>query len=236
MALEKHTNHTIYFNISYKNGKIYHKCEPDEPDAVKVTDNEGNVTYRMEYNSVTGIIKSLTLKENNFDGKTFRSWNLYLRDDKESYCLQVSEESSFALTLLGALWNVDLSKPVKIRPYVINNKESTTRGITVIQFSSDDEEIKIPNYFFKSELENGKYVKKYFNGFPPIPANADKEDYKITLIQQYKFIRNICSVDLAGKIEEYYNKINKIHAPENKPFPEKTENLESKWKNKEVPF
>jgi hypothetical protein len=71
-------------------------------------------------------------------------------------------------------------------------------------------EIKLENHFYKSELVGKAYIKKYFNGFPAMPENADKETYQINRLLQIKFLRSAVLTDLAGKLAQ----VTKEQAPE----------------------
>jgi len=162
-----------------------------------VTTDKGKSFLRKKFKSLTAIITSISHQEKEWEGKTIKSWNINVVDGEDLYTLSISENSNNAITLLSALFNADVSQPVKIRPYSIKNGDSVNTGVTLYQ---NDQ--KLENYFFKSIEQNGKWVRKYANGFPEMPnEQLEEEEYNYHKAKQVKFLRNAVLTDLALRFD-----------------------------------
>lgn len=98
MGLE---NRTPAKYLSIYNGKIRHKTA------------DGDVYY----DSLTGRLDQIELREETFKGNTFNKWYFHFKDNGELYMLKSGEGTVFANSLVNSLAGCDLSRPVRISPY-----------------------------------------------------------------------------------------------------------------------
>lgn len=147
MGLEK--NNSASF-LSIGDGKITKRVKQPTDNSVSRSLKNGNIIHEEIYDAVSGLITDIKVHEHKDFGKF---WQIYLKDDDATYCLQTNYSGGYASAFLKTLPNVDLSERVRIIPSM--RMEGTKKKVTL--FIS----------------QNGKALKHYYtqenpNGLPPM--------------------------------------------------------------------
>jgi hypothetical protein len=137
-------NHTY---LGIMGGKIVQKVPEGTDGAVQRINKSGVTVHEVRYDFVGGILREIGVSNNSEYGS---QWLFTLQDGTETYCLQVSENSRALTSLLFALPNCDLKKPIAVYPYDFTDAEGKNRsGVTLKQ---DDKKIA---WFFTRENPQG---------------------------------------------------------------------------------
>lgn len=162
-----------YFNIF---GSVFTtKSNPETPNAIKRTTapkkGEPKDVWELHYESLNGMIKSLTVKETEYGKK----YEIILDDIGEQMILQIPVESNYGDALMNRLPNIDLNTYVTLKPYsfIPKGESKKKEGITVTQ-----NKIKIESAYTK-ELPKDKPQPQH--------EKMDGDDWKIYNITVRKF-------------------------------------------------
>lgn len=183
MVTKKKKQNVLYLNIAQ--GNLVQKVDDDHPDATvrKFERPDGTIgtTTEIEYMDVSGVITGVKVEK----GKYGTQAHVYLQSGENRAALRFPYESDYFTDFAKRLPGVDLTKPVTLKPYQIENDEGEypSRGISVQQ---DGEKFK--NYFYDPDK------KKTLHGMPSVSkkeaAKYDSEDWKLYFGQVRKFLRN----------------------------------------------
>ena len=184
MGLIEKKDYMDYWNVSQ--GALRKKCEEGDEGAEKreytTKQGEKRVIYEIVKEGISGYIRNVELRDGDFGEQLM----VYI-DDVESFALQMSWDSSEAMSFAERLKAIDLSKMVEIRPYcfVPKGKKKSKRGVTVYQDGK-----KIDNYFLVRDDDGA--VIDFKDGFPQADGDTeayDSDDWKMFFIKQKKFLR-----------------------------------------------
>lgn len=138
MALNERTaNNTVYLNVS--NGTITRRfrSKVECPSAVERKLDNGNIIYEQHLESVDGVITDIKIASTEFSGVKVEKgqWRISIRDGEDNYVLNMHYSSSYAKRFINSLAAIeDLSKPVRIFPWKMENKEKPGKywqGVTL---------------------------------------------------------------------------------------------------------
>lgn len=142
--------------VSIADGKIVQSFkEPGEGRKQKVN-KSGNVSYVVEYDSLEGQIIDLRLKTST-NPQFSDQYVMTVEDSGGRYLLNFYKSSRNSASILKALPNVDLDKPVTIYPWkMLDSKDKTKeiQGVTIYQKGRGLEKDKVPPAYTK-ETPNG---------------------------------------------------------------------------------
>lgn len=118
----------------------------------EIKDDDGNlIKTKIEryYESIDGIISSAVV---NSEGDFGSRLVLDMVDGGEIFVVQISLESNYGRSFMLKCPNIDYTKPVTIRPYSFEDKDSGKKqaGITVYQ-AGEWENDKVPSKWTKDE-------------------------------------------------------------------------------------
>lgn len=99
--------------ITILGGKFSQKVDENTEGAVMRTNKLGKNVWELFYDSFTGQLTGISIKDSNDYGKT---WNFHFVDEGEEYHIQLSYSNSYAKALLKMLPNIDVSKPFTLSP------------------------------------------------------------------------------------------------------------------------
>ena len=182
----------IYANI-ISDGSIRVRSSESDPEAVRrdyeLKDGTKGTKFERVYNELSGLITGISFYDGDF-GKTL---HVTVTDDEMPVILSMSMSSNYAEDLLKKIPNLDLLKPVVLKPYSFeDDKKKLRKGISLVQ-----DEKKIQNFFYDAEK------KTVLHGFPEIDPKKkyDKDDWKIYFMTTRKFLEkfitdNICPMFL----------------------------------------
>jgi hypothetical protein len=158
------TSNKIYLSIA--DGKIIRRVAEGTPGAEAQTKKDGTVYFVLKYGFITGFLRNISVRSNQFQGQEMKDWQFDIEDGSEAYTLQIMYNSRYATSLINALSNpvVDFSKQITITPWmkVVNDKKKTS---CYLKQGNDD----ISWQFTKDEP----------NGLPPLVISTyrGKEQY-----------------------------------------------------------
>lgn len=196
MGLQK-SDKIVFLKIS--DGKIRQKTTKDDPHAEERFDSINNkFLYERVYTACQGYLIDIKVNTHEEYGTQY---NLILFDpaDGTKYSLGISEESRYFQSMVMLLPNVDLSKPLTVKPFAFKNNGSSNIGLT---FEQDGE--KIPNYY--KDWNEKKQESKLKNGLEKFDFKSvygDKEETKIMQMKLRKFLKS----ELKKQIQRLYDYI-----------------------------
>ncbi|MDR1226272.1 MAG: hypothetical protein LBK47_05160 [Prevotellaceae bacterium] len=180
----------IYLGI--RNGKVTQRVSKDTEGAIQRTTKVGTTVYEVNYSFVKGLLADIEVFEHEEYG---RQWSFTLQDGTESYRLQLNENAPALTSLLFALPNCDVKKPIIIQPYDFVDKENGKHaGVTLKQddkkvawfFTHEDpkglpelQEVIIDDKPTWNSTERMKFLQKYVNEhiMPQLEGEEDKNDF-----------------------------------------------------------
>lgn len=160
-------------------GKLHETVHADAEGAVlreyETSDGKVGKKWEMVYRDLTGTIVDIQFR----DGEFGEQIQLTFKDEDGEMTLSQGVGSNFGEDIMKKLPNVDLSKPVYLRPYAFTGEdEKMVKGVEMKQG-----DIKIYSYFW--DLPN----KKVTHGYPEFTGEKDsKDDWKIYFITARKFL------------------------------------------------
>jgi hypothetical protein len=194
MGLNK--NEKLLF-LKISDGKIRLKTDKDDPQAEERFDSINNrYMYERVYSSCEGYLRGLNV----FTHKEYgTAYSLFLFDptDGSKYSLSIGEETRYFQSMVMLLPNVDLSKPLVVKPFAFKNDSSTNIGLS---FEQDGK--KIANYYKDwDEKTKTSTAKNGLEDFDFSEVKGDKEETKILQMQLRKFLKKELKVQLARILE-----------------------------------
>lgn len=113
------TNNSKVKYLKVTNGAIRERVEENTPNAkareyTVVGTGEKKTAYELNYNLLTGKIKNVYFKEQEFNNTIKRTFNLVVVDDGVDFILQFDEGSKLASTIFKMMPNIDVNKEVEI--------------------------------------------------------------------------------------------------------------------------
>lgn len=132
--------------------------------------NEDGTPKTASYDTMSGIIKGITLKEGTYNGEIVKNWNIRVEDNGEVVFLTIGYSSGFTRGLLNSLCNADLSKPITLSCYVKNdyNCASLSQNAEIIRWKYD----------------NCPKTKKIMVGSKEVVDDSDAIQWMLGLIQE----------------------------------------------------
>lgn len=199
MGFEKQSN-AMYASIT--NGKFTIRISQPTSDSVQRTTKDGKVVNEETYDSVTGRIVAIDIREHQEYGKF---WNVTVDDGENTAIIQFKYSSGYASAFLKQLPNVDFNAPVKLVPKLTetNGKKKTTLFIN--QFGS-----ALKHYF----------TKDHPNGLPQLEQIKVKgvvtwDDTKMMEFFE-KYVKENIQPKLSKKAETLVDEL--ANADEEMPF------------------
>ena len=179
--------------LKIADGKLRLKTTKEDPQAeeryVEINDK---FLYERVFTTCEGFIRGIIMQEHEEYGVSY-SLVLYDPATKEKFSLQMGELSRYFASLVMHLPNVDLAKPIEVKPYSFKVDGRSSIGIS---FKQDGE--KIPNYYKDYDAESNKTTPK--NGmedFDFAKVKNDKDERKILQIKLLKFFK----IELKKQVE-----------------------------------
>lgn len=179
MGLEQRTGGNY---ITILGGKFCQRVQEGTPGAVERVNKIGNTVHEKFYDSFTGKLVSIQVRDGNF-GKT---WNLGFVDRGELYTLQLSYSNSFATQFLKMLPNVDLTKEMKVSPSV---KEEDGKNKSSLFINQDGKALK------------HAYTMAEPNGLPPMEQKTVKGQKVWDDTERIEFLFQMVQKDIVPKLD-----------------------------------
>lgn len=170
--------------LSIISGKFAQKVDAGTPNAVtrkiKKGKNEGQDTHELLFDKLSGQIKEMTIKRNDFGEQL----EIVLSDVGEVFYVNIPVESKYFDHFCSKIGSANLNQTVEIAPYSFTPKgETTTKsGINLFQGGQ-----KLP-YFFTKEDPKGK-------PFPSEEKMGDREYKKWKLDERGFYCKYIMGMD-----------------------------------------
>lgn len=199
MSTETTKTEGLYYTII--DGTFRRRVADETPGSIRreyeKSDKSTGVKWEMLIDSLEGTIEDMQIVEGDF-GRTL-SITLDANADGVHPHLQFNVEGTYGEDVLKKLPGVDLTAPVKFRPYAFtdqtNGKE--VRGVEIKQG-----ETKLKNYFYDAE------AKTVINGMPKPEEDTSrysKDDWKVYFITVRKFLINYFLENVQPKVRGKIN-------------------------------
>jgi len=167
--------------ITILGGKFSQRVPEGTDGAVQRTNKLGKVVWEKYYDSFTGYLTSIKIKDSDY-GQT---WNLGFKAGDEHYTIQLSYSNSFATAFLKMLPNIDLSKPMKLSP---STKEVDGKNKSSLFINQDDKPIK------------HAYTRDNPNGLPDMEEITVKGTKVWDDTKRLEFLRNMVETTIIPKL------------------------------------
>lgn len=174
----------------------------------KLRDGSEFSKWELVYNELFGMITNIEFYEGDY-GKNLQI-SIKDTDDEEPTVLCLAVKSNFGEDLMKKLPNVDLSKPVLVKPYSFtDDKGKTKKGVTVIQ----DIDKKIPSFFSETGAD-GKM--KLVNGLPAPEEGKtyDTDDWNMYFTTVRKFLVSYTEEHVIPKLSKPFDLVEAVGGEE----------------------
>lgn len=190
MGLEKFGASGTFLNIA--DGKIVRSHKQEVKDVTVSRINKlGKQVHEEKFDSITGYIKNLTTKdEGKFDNS--KQYVIEMESNGEKFFISMPYSSRYSNSFLKALPNVDLSKPVKLMPWSMVDKNDASKKITGITMwqGADFKDKILPHYTKETPHGLPQMTKVMFKGkaqwdSTDMDAFLEKESMKLFMRVSY---------------------------------------------------
>lgn len=153
MGLNKHGDGGIFLGIA--DGKLVqqHKEAVKDVTATRTT-KTGKTVHEEKFDYIEGVLTSIKTKENDYG----KQYVLGVQDGDDKFYINISYSSRYATSFLKALPNIDITKPVKLMPWSMADKNDATKKITGITMWQNGE--KIAPFYTKEDPKGLPEMKK----------------------------------------------------------------------------
>ena len=198
MGLVKQDEDRIYLTV-LSDGTLRQKVQEDTPGATKRTwelrDGTTGEKWELIYKEIEGLISEIKF----FDGEFGQTLNVTFVWEDGAATLQLNTSGNFATDFLKKAPNLDLSKPVRLRPFSFTSQDTNKpiKGVSLQQQDDLGDWEKVPNFFFDPDK------KVPLHGFPEPSGNTKKyntDDWKVYFIQVKKFLIGYCEQTVIPKV------------------------------------
>jgi hypothetical protein len=136
MGLNKHGDGGMFLGIS--GGKLVQQHKEAVKDVTSTrTTKTGKTVHEEKFDYIEGILISLKTKENDYG----KQYVLGVQDGDDKFYINISYSSRYSTSFLKALPNIDISRPVKLMPWSMADKNDATKKIIGITMWQDGEKI-----------------------------------------------------------------------------------------------
>ena len=198
---ETRTSNATYYSVI--GGSFRTQVPQDHPEAVKrdweSSDGKKGTKYERIVNALIGTITNIQFVEGDFGVQLVIT--LDEAEDKRVPRIALSTASREAEYLMKCLPTVDLTKPIRFRPYSFED-EKTKKEVRGMEMSQENAEGKFLNKaqnFFKDPE-----TKENLNGFPAPDdedtTGYDADDWKIYFMKCRKFLIKYTNENIIAKL------------------------------------
>lgn len=199
------------------------KTAESNPKAVRrdyeMSDGTKGVKYELVYDCIEGaMITDVSFNEGKFGEQIY----IDIADGKTENRIAIGLDSRYGKDFLKKLPNINLKKPVYMKPYnFIGENDNKIVGISIVQNGE-----KVQNYFWDSEKKEVK------NGYPKKEDREySKKEWQIYLLECEEFLKKYTEESVTF---ETVDKVVEDVFPSNEGVPEI--NYERDVKIEDVPF
>lgn len=171
--------------ITILNGAFAQRVQPGDEGAKERINKMGKVVYERYYQSFTGFLTSINVKEDTGFGK---SWNFgFTLSSGQKYFIQMPYSSSNSSAFLAMLPNIDLEKPITLSPSMkmVDGKNKTSLFV-----NQDNKPVK---HF---------YTKDTPNGCPPMRQIKVKGQDVWDDTDRLEFLQNMVNTEILPKLNQ----------------------------------
>lgn len=170
--------------ITIYDGKFCVRVPEGTEGAVTRTNKIGKVVHELFYDSCTGKLVNIRVKDSNDYGKT---WEFVLLDEEtnDEFILQLSYSNSYATALLKMLPNIDLTKAFTLSP-----SQKIVEGKTQSSLFVNQDKQPIKHH----------YTKDVPNGLPPMTKIMVKGKETWDDTDRLAFLFDMVNADILPKL------------------------------------
>jgi hypothetical protein len=142
MGLENQSSGKVFLSIA--DGSIVRRYKEANDRTKQRITKTGKTVHEEHFTTISGIIDGISKRDHEYGCDL----ELTIKDGEDVFQLSMPYSSRYASSFMKALPNVDLTQPLKLRPWSLKDGEKTITGITLYQPD------KIAPYYTK-EQPNG---------------------------------------------------------------------------------
>ena len=167
-------------------GKIRKRTTEDDKDAVKRHDSINDKDlYELVYKSCEGYLREIRVQTHEEYGTSY-SMILYDPETGTKYSLQMGEETRYFQSLVMLMPNLDLSKPMEVRPYSWVADGRRNIGLSIRQDGK-----KVENYYKDFDEDSKRSRSRHgLEKFNFSKVKNDKEERKILQMKLLKWLKS----------------------------------------------
>lgn len=175
--------------VSIIEGMFAVRSSEADTKAVKRELKNGTVVYERRYKTLTGKIKEIGFRTNDFNGKKWDDLYLLIYDGADHYQLSMPFPGKYSISVLRTIKNVDLHSNITFAPWTktVNDKVKAA-----LFFNLPGTKESVPWY----------YTKDLPNGLPElVPYTVPgSTEMKYSDVDRNKFFRSMIETDIAPKL------------------------------------
>lgn len=132
-------------------GMLAVRSSESDSKAVKRELKTGHIIYERRYKSLTGRIKEIFFRTNDYNGKKWEELAILIYDGQDHYQLSMPFPGKYSLSFLRAIKNADLSKDIQFNPWTKTVNDKVKAALYMNQGNAKE---SIP-WYFTMETPNG---------------------------------------------------------------------------------
>lgn len=177
--------------VSIVDGLLAVRSSESDPKAVKRELKTGHTIYERRYKNVTGRLKEIGFRSNDFGGKKWDDLYLLIYDGQDHYQISMPFPGKYSLSVLRVIKNVDLAAEITFSPWTKTKADGKVSASLFLNPTGSKE--SVPWYFTKEDPKGLPELVPY-----TVPGSADT---KWSDVERNKFFRNMIEADIAPRLQ-----------------------------------
>jgi len=142
MALSNYDSSKIFLSVS--DGSLVRSFKSPNANTQERVNKKGNTVHEQKFRDISGTLTAIGKREHDYGVDL----QLTMQDGEEQYQISMPFSSRYTTSFLKALPNIDISKPIKLMPWSMVDKNDATKKITGITCYQGE---KIAPYYTKED-------------------------------------------------------------------------------------
>lgn len=180
--------------VSIVDGQLAVRSSDADTKAVKRELKTGHIIYERRYKNVTGRLKEIGFRVNDFNGKKWDDLYLLIYDGQDHYQISMPFPGKFSLSVLRSIKNAPLEKNITFSPWT---KTKSDGKISASLFMNPEgTKDSVPWYFTPDDPKGLPDLVPY-----TVPGS---EETKWSDVERNKFFRSMIETEIAPKLRQLW--------------------------------
>lgn len=179
--------------VTIVDGMLAVRSSESDAKAVKRETKSGQVVFERKYKNLSGRIKDIGFRSNDFGGKKWDDLVILIDDGKEHFQLSTPFPGKYSVSFLRCIKNVDLKATITFNPWT-KTVDGKVKAALFLNMPGVKE--SVPWYYTQDNPNDLPDLKPY-----TIPGSTET---KYSDVERNKFLREMIENDIAPKLREIW--------------------------------